>query len=243
MKTMGPGLLHDILDLLFPRCCANCKRRLAASEGIICISCNINLPRTQRRSSPTSNLLAKLFAGEISVSRAESWIYYHPLATSSRFIRQMKYHGQAEIAHKVGRMMGREFMDKGFFQGIDAIVPVPLSPQRLRHRGYNQSLRLVQGLSEISHIPVHADLVCRINTPHNQVELSHEERRENVSKAFCLNLNIKPDKRDCIAGKHILLVDDVITTGATLIAVAKQVALLQPAEISVLSVATTQKPF
>ena len=129
----------------------------------------------------------------------------------------------------MGRLMAREFLSSGFFDGIDAIIPVPLAPKRQRQRGYNQSEQLAHGISEITGLPIYNKVVRRVSFKGSQTNRGRWERNENVAHVFEL--------RDAaaISGRHLLLVDDVVTTGATLIACAQELAQAGSIKVSVLA--------
>ena len=178
--------------------------------------------------------MAKLFWGQIPVERAAALFHYESHAETANIIYQLKYKDHPEIGPLMGRMMAAELQKEEFFDGIDVIVPVPLTRERLRQRGYNQSEEIAKGVSEITGLPINKDVVKRTVFQGSQTRRSRWERQENVEYAFQLTHG------EPIAGKHLLIVDDVVTTGATIIACAKELAKAGNVKISVLSLGLTR---
>ena len=225
---------HRLLDLISPRVCVVCGRRLSATEEVLCNKCNFHLPRTGFSNNPYENEMAKLFWGQIPVERAAALFHYESHAETANIIYQLKYKDHPEIGPLMGRMMAAELQKEEFFDGIDVIVPVPLTRERLRQRGYNQSEEIAKGVSEITGLPINKDVVKRTVFQGSQTRRSRWERQENVEYAFQLTHG------EPIAGKHLLIVDDVVTTGATIIACAKELAKADNVKISVLSLGLTR---
>lgn len=218
-----------LLDLISPRMCAVCGHRLSVSEEIVCTKCNFHLPRTGFHKNPYENEMAKLFWAQIPIERATAFFYYEPHAETANIIYQLKYKDYPEIGEVMGRMMAKELMPTGFFDGIDGIVPVPLTKKRQRQRGYNQSLEIARGVGEVTGLPLLKKVVKRVYFKGSQTNLGRWERNENVEKVFELI-----DPAD-IHDKHLLIVDDVVTTGATVIACSKELVKAGNIKISVLS--------
>ena len=225
---------HRLLDLISPRICVVCGCRLAATEEVICNKCNFHLPRTGYSNKPYENEMAKLFWGQIPVERAAALFHYESHAETANIIYQLKYKDHPEIGPLMGRMVATELKKDGFFDGIDEIVPVPLTKERLHHRGYNQSEEIAKGVSEITGLPINNNVVKRTVFMGSQTRRSRWDRQENVEYAFKLTHG------EAIAGKHLLIVDDVVTTGATIIACAKELVKTGNVKISVLSLGLTR---
>ena len=232
MKTIS--FWHRLLDLISPRICVVCGYRLAATEEVICNKCNFHLPRTGLSSNPYENEMAKLFWGQIPIERAAALFHYESHAETANIIYQLKYKNHPEIGPVMGRMVATELKRDDFFDGIDGIVPVSLTHKRLRQRGYNQSEEVAKGISEITGLPIFNDVVSRTVFQGSQTRRRRWDRQENVEYAFNLT-NGAP-----IAGKHLLIVDDVVTTGATIIACAKELIKAGNVKISVLSLGLTR---
>jgi ComF family protein len=193
-----------------------CGRRLTVTEEVLCAVCNLHLPRTGFQFSAADNVMARMFWGRIPVERAAALIYYEAGSEVSRLVYDLKYHDRPDIGHVVGRMMAREFAAAGFFEGIDCLVPIPLTRKRQRQRGYNQSLMLAEGVAEVTRLPIAAKAVRRTHFADSQTSKSRYDRQINVEHVFELT------QPDTIRGKHVLLIDDVVTTGATMTACATE---------------------
>jgi len=223
-----------LLDLISPRTCVVCGCRLSVSEETICGKCNFHLPRTGFQHEPYENIMAKTFWGQIPIERAAALFYYEPHAETANILYELKYKNHPEIGEVMGRLMAREFQPEGFFDGIDGIVPVPLARKRQRQRGYNQSYELAKGVSEVIGLPIFNKVIKRCLFEGSQTSKGRWERNENVENVFQLT------DGECICGKHLLLIDDVITTGATVIACAKELVKAGNVKISVLSLGFTK---
>ena len=218
-----------LLDLISPRLCVVCGHRLTVTEEVICAKCNFHLPRTDFHRNAYENEMAKLFWHQIPIERATAFFYYQPHSSTANIIYQLKYKNHPEIGEVMGRMVGKELMPSGFFDGIDGIVAVPLTKKRQRQRGYNQSMEIARGISEVTGLPIFDKVVKRVSFKGSQTSLGRWDRNENVEKVFEL---IDPT---AIHGKHLLVIDDIVTTGATCIACAKELIKANNIKISVLS--------
>ena len=218
-----------LLDLISPRLCVICGHRLSVTEEVICSKCNLYLPRTFFQQDPYENVMAKLFWGQIPVERAAALFYFEAHAETANIIYELKYRNQPEIGEVMGRMMARELQSTGFFDGMDAIVPVPLAKKRQRQRGYNQSVEIARGVSAVTGLPIYNKVVRRTVFEGSQTNKGRWERNENVEKVF----ELADD--DNIDGKHLLIIDDVVTTGATVIACAKELVRAGDVRVSVLA--------
>ncbi len=216
-------VVNELLATVFPYRCTVCGRRLATGEKHLCTGCYMQLPFTRLRGE-RGNVIERLFWEKIPIRRANAFIKYIPGTDSSRAVKQMKYGNRPELGLYFGRAMALELLGTDFFNGVDVIVPVPLHRSKQHRRGYNQSERLAAGIGEITGLPVRRDLVERVRNTDTQTKKTHDERRRNMAGAFRL---VKAAEA---GGKHILLVDDVITTNATLLACAE--ALMQAGGVS-----------
>ena len=220
---------HRLLDLISPRLCVVCCQRLTVSEETICTRCNLHLPRTGFQQDPYENEMAKLFWHQIPIERATALFYYESHSDTANIIYMLKYNNHPEIGEVIGRMTARELQTNDFFDGIDAIVPVPLAKKRLRQRGYNQSMEIAKGISEMTGLPIYNKVVRRNTFEGSQTNKGRWERNENVEKVFELI------DSETVHGKHLLIVDDVVTTGATVIACAKELCKAGNVKVSVLA--------
>lgn len=204
----------DIKELLFPRFCIVCGKRLNKTEPYICTSCLLTLPRTGYEREEQNRMMQR-FIGCPPVQRCGAWFYYVKKSPYIRLIHAAKYNNHPEVGRFLAACAATEWSDTDFFHDIDVIVPLPLSKQKRRQRGYNQCDFIVQGLSDVTHLPIEKDALIRAVDNSTQTRQNRDERWENVQGIFQVT---HPEK---LAGRHILLVDDVVTTGATLLACAE----------------------
>lgn len=223
------SLWHRLLDLLAPRLCVVCGRRLSPTEQVLCASCNMHLPRTGFQHDAQDNILARLFWGIIPVERAAALFYYEASSKNSNILYDLKYHDHPEIGMEMGRLLAREFAEAGFFDDISLIVPVPLARSRERHRGYNQSRCIAEGISSVTGLTVCDRAVRRTVFEKSQTQMRHWERQENVEGVFRLV------DAEAVRGRHLLLVDDVVTTGATMAACARELLTAGDVRLSLLA--------
>lgn len=230
MKT---SIWSQLIDLIAPRLCIMCGKRLEVEEEYICQACSDELPRTNFHHNAEENMMAQMFWGLMPIERATAWFYFAPNTKTSNIIYDLKYHNQPDIGISMGEAMTQEIADSGFFDGIDVIVPIPLAPQRKKQRGYNQSTMIARGISGKTGIPVVEDAVTRLHFEQSQTQLDRWERLKNVEQQF------KAGNTKQLDGKHVLLVDDVTTTGATIIACATALRQAQEIRFSVLTLGFT----
>ena len=216
---MRISFFSRLFDLISPRLCIVCGERLSVTEEVICGKCNLHLPRTGFQRDPRENVMTKMFWGQIPIERATALFYYESHAESANILYELKYKNHPEIGETMGRMMARELQKADFFDGIDGIVPVPLAKRRERQRGYNQSMEIAKGVSEITNLPIYNKVVKRKTFNGSQTSKGRWERNENVENVFELL------DGDSVRGKHLLIIDDVVTTGATVMACAKEMYL------------------
>jgi len=233
MKTIAK-LWARLIDLISPRACNVCGRRLTMTEDTMCTLCNMNLPRTNYAKDTYNNEMAKMFWILLPIEKAVALFYYSPHAQTANLIYNLKYHNKPYIGVTLGRMLAEEYLNSGFFDDIDVIVPVPIAKKRRRQRGYNQSEMIAQGLSDITSIPVDCNIITRDVFVESQTKKGRQGRMENVSAVFKVN-----DKAN-ITGKHILLVDDILTTGATLVACGKELMKAGNIKISIATLGITK---
>ena len=203
---------------------------MSPGEEVICVRCQADLPRV-RTVSFEENDIARIFWGLVPIEKGISFFHYAPHSPYSRILVELKYHDHPEVGKTMGRMMAEELKATSFFDGIDLIVPIPLSRKKERQRGYNQSDWIAWGISEATGIPTDTTSVVRTKSNPSQTTLDHRQRRENVRDIFAVR------HPGSLEGRHILLVDDVITTGATMLSCAETIARACRVRFSVLSLA------
>lgn len=226
--------LGSFLSLLFPRCCVVCGGPLARGEECLCTMCNIDLPRTNyhlRKDNPVE----KMFWGKIpSLERATSFFFYRKGSDYRYILHQLKYGGQKDIGAIMGRYMAAELLESGFFEGVDVILPVPLHKKKQQIRGYNQSEWIARGIAAVTGISIDMESVVRQKNTETQTRKSFFERWENVEGIFQLH------HAESLTGKHVLIVDDVLTTGATTVECASCLAEVEGIRISILTLAMAE---
>lgn len=226
---MFAELIVKLFNLISPRQCAMCGCRLAIGEDVICSACNLDLPRTHYSKKPYDNEMARMFWGRMPVERAAAMFFYRAHSAPSRIIYSMKYFNHPEVGELIGRAFAEEIKADGFFNDIDAILPIPLAKNRKRERGYNQSMEIARGISEMTGLPIIRNVIKRKPFKRSQTQLNRWQRNENVADQFTM----KSGKS--INARHILIVDDVVTTGATVISCANELMKGGAERFSVLS--------
>lgn len=202
------GWLKDFEKLFFPQVCIACARSLNAREEAICINCLIKLPRTNYHRL-NNNPVSKKFAGRIPIEMASSFLYFSKGNSARQLLHHLKYKGRQDIGKRLGALYGKDLMNDGFVPP-DLIIPLPLHPAKERIRGYNQCTSIVEGLNKYLGSEVSLKAITRISNNTTQTKKGRYERWENVERIFEVK---EPQK---IQNKSVLLVDDVVTTGATL---------------------------
>lgn len=228
MRQLLPSLLNDLLHLFYPHTCAGCGSDLLEQHQHICFLCHYQLPLTGFEKN-AGNPVEQLFYGLLPVQAASATYYFNKQTSLQQLIHALKYKNRPEVGLQLGRWMGQQLQQSNRFTTVQALVPMPLFIHRQQQRGYNQAERLCAGMAEVLQLPVLEDAVIRSKATSTQTRKNRVERRENVADSFLIA------KPEALQGKHLLLVDDVVTTGATLEACGS--ALLQGAAVQ-LSVAT-----
>jgi ComF family protein len=221
--------LDNFADLLFPRICAGCNDSLATNESLICSACLYQLPRTGY-CREEDNPVARMFWGRVYLQNACSFLYFQKGGRLQSIIHHLKYKGQKEIGVMLGKMFASE-MSGTPYVSVDLIVPVPLHKTKYRKRGYNQSEFICKGISEIFNKEINTTSLKRVVSTSTQTHKQKYERWENVKDIF------KVADPQSFENKHILLVDDVLTTGATLEACAMALNEVPGIKISVATLA------
>jgi len=181
------------------------------------------------------NPLERIFWGRVEVKHAASFFFYYKDNAACRILYELKYNHCPQIGVYMGKVMAREMVSSGFFEDIDLLVPIPLAAAKKRKRGYNQCDKLAAGISAITSIPVCTDVLVRRVANPTQTRKRRMERWENVQGIFSIT-SIAP-----LSGKHILLIDDVVTTGATLISCMEALSVIPNLTVSVLTLAVARE--
>jgi len=224
--------LKGLVCIFYPHVCAACGSVLYFNEKVLCLKCYADLPRTGFHAH-ADNEVARLFWGRIPVRNATSFIIFNKESRYRKILHELKYKGQELVGTEMGRLFGLELRGTPF-AAADIIHPVPLHPYKLRKRGYNQSTLIAGGMADILHIPMATDLVMRVAVTGSQTRKSRYERWENVRNTFRIPFP------EALRNRHILLVDDVITTGATIEACAEALLAVPGVTVSIASLAYTR---
>ena len=201
--------IECIVNLFYPRVCAACGESLLKDEETVCLKCRYLLPMTGYELN-ADNPLAQTFYGRVRFHAVTACFFFAKQGKVQHLIHQLKYKGNKEAGIFLGQKLGESIKDAPLFQGIDYLIPVPLHPKREKKRGYNQSLMIARGISEVTGIPIGDKFLVRTVNTATQTKKSKEERYQNVKDIF------QVCHAEELQGKHILLIDDVLTTGATL---------------------------
>ncbi|MBY0433918.1 MAG: ComF family protein [Cyclobacteriaceae bacterium] len=202
-------LIGDFVSLFFPRYCLACSGPLLKGEDTVCTGCISNLPKTNYHQQEENPIKDRLI-GRLPVKHGWAFLKFRKHGTVQHLLHQLKYANHPEVGVKLGLVYGKELADAGFQNEFDLIVPVPLHISRKRQRGYNQSAKFAEGLGMAMHIAWDESISIRSKTTTTQTRKSKAERWENVKDVFAIDHGVT------LSDKRVLLVDDVITTGATL---------------------------
>jgi ComF family protein len=232
MKLQG-GYITDFISLLFPELCQACRVSLITGEELICTDCLYNLPFTDFHLKP-DNMVARQFWGKINLEAAYAMCYFTKGGKMQHLMHQFKYKGVQKVGNLLGNIAGGQLAANPAFSSADLIIPVPLHKSRLRKRGYNQSVCFAEGLSQKLNAPVEDNNLVRIKATETQTHRSRFSRFENMQEVFALN---NPQK---LVNKHVILVDDVVTTGSTLEACGAELLKVEGLKLSIATIACAE---
>jgi len=227
MKKFLLRVCNFFLDLIYPHLCFCCGRRLRKEEKYLCLRCSMEV-------TPATHIVEEKelsFKGRVLIDHLFSLYKFHKESAIQTIIHHFKYKKKSNLAVYMGERMG-EYLATHFEEvKFDFIVPIPLHPKKERERGYNQSEKLSQGISRVLHIPVRTDFLRRTHYTKTQTHLEYEERYKNVQGIFCV------EKGEELVGRHILLVDDVFTSGSTLESASKEILSIKGVHLSLFTLA------
>jgi len=222
-------LRHGLTHLFYPRLCEGCNKQLLGSEKVLCIGCGMALPETGYHAID-DNETALRFAGRIPFENATSLAYFTNEGLLQLLLHGLKYKGKKEIGYYLGRRLADNLQKTQWAETVDMIIPVPLHRSKKARRGYNQSMLIAEGMGEILKIPAYDDVLLRIKDTESQTRKTRAERVNNMAEAFKIKENAG------LGGKHVLLVDDVLTTGATIEACALALLKAEGIKISIVTI-------
>jgi ComF family protein len=220
----------DLFGLFFPNLCLGCGQPLIRGEEVICSLCHFHLPKTHFHNDP-ENPLNRVFWGRVNLEAVAAYLYFQKGNTVQQLLHQLKYKGRQEVGLHIGKLYGLELSQADIFRDADLIIPVPLHPNKLRKRGYNQSQMFAEGLASMMKAEAETRCLYRKVNSKTQTRKTRYSRWENVENIFAVN---SPEK---LRDRHILLVDDVITTGATLEACTNALLEVPGVKVSVATIA------
>ena len=223
-------VINDLLGIFFPKSCCCCGSVLLTSENQICTECLLGLPFTDY-SKVVENPVEKIFWGRVPIEAATALLSFSKKGGVQRILHSIKYKDNKELGVYMGRQLGLAISESHRFDTVDYIVPVPLHPKKLKKRGYNQSEEIAKGIIAHLHKPLCTDVLIRTRFTETQTKKGRFSRWENVSDKFALF------DTGVFENKHILIVDDVITTGATIESCARAVLEAPGAKVSVAGLA------
>ena len=222
-------LTDDFLQFFFPDLCVACKQILNRQEKVLCTHCLYHMPRTEFHKDP-ENPVSQLFWGRVKIEHAGSFFYFNKGSAYQPLIHKLKYGGRSDIGIEMGKAFGAE-LRKSPFAIADMIIPVPLHPKKLKIRGYNQSEMIAKGLSMSLKLPVSNEILIRSESTDTQTRKSRFERFRNVEGKFLVA------SEELLEGKHVILADDVVTTGSTLESCAIAILGAKNTKVSILTLA------
>lgn len=224
------NLIEDFISLFFPRTCYACGNSLFQNEKIVCTSCLLHLPKTNFHKS-TENPVSKVFWGRVNLTAATSMYFYRKGGKVQQLIHQLKYKGHKEIGVFLGEMYGKQLIESPLYTDIDLIIPIPLHKSKLKKRGFNQAELFASGLARSMQKEMDVKSLIRQVATSTQTKKTRYKRWENVSEIFKL---ATPEN---LKGKKILVVDDVITTGATMEAFIQTIQRVEDVKVCAVSIA------
>jgi ComF family protein len=227
-------LTRSLIHLFFPHCCAGCGNDVPHHEQVLCLTCITRLPLTNFQVH-AGNPVENIFRGRLPLLSATSYCYFTKDSLLQHLLHQFKYKDHQEIGHWFGRRMGEAVIASSRVTLPDALVPIPLFAARERRRGYNQASVLCDGMAEITGLPVWKNIVTRTSLTETQTRKTRIERWQNIEGRFALQ------NPALIHGRHLLLVDDVVTTGATLEACGQALLTAGNVQLSIATLAFTTR--
>jgi ComF family protein len=234
MIAQVKNMVSSAVHLFYPHLCTGCGSDLLEETNLLCLKCIHDLPHTNFAGFE-GNPVEKHFWGRLPITAAHSEFYFSKEFLIQHLIHQLKYKADTQIGFYLGELMGKTMLQSSRFTSIDALIPLPLYPDKEHKRGYNQAAIICNGISSVMSVPVLNGHVIRKHATETQTRKHRTERWENVKGSF------KVVKENILRGKHLLLVDDVITTGATLEACGSVILEVENLKLSMATLAYAAK--
>lgn len=227
------GILSDIRHLIFPQKCLSCDCELTRSENSICSLCTTNFTETNFHLTDEPTIMDKIFWGRISIYKTYALFFFEKAKTTQKILFQLKYKNNPAVGHYFGKEIAKRIRLNADFHDVDVYIPIPLHPKKEFTRGYNQSEALAKGITQELDVPMDVRSLKRVQHGVSQTKKARYERWNSIQSTFKV-------KGSILKYKHIVLVDDVITTGSTIEVVASMILEMHPkAKISVVTLAIT----
>lgn len=226
-------MFQDFLHLFFPKYCLACRGSVPKNSHLLCSTCAVQLPRTDYHKDD-ENPIQQKFEGLLPIKYGIGYLHFAKGGTVQRLLHQLKYENHPEVGEVLGHWYGHELKEYGMAEGWDLILPIPLHVKKMRKRGYNQSDAIAQGVALGTGLPWSANLLARTKATDTQTKRNRAQRYQNMAHVF------KVTQPPELAGKRVLLVDDVVTTGATLQACGEAILHAGAKDLSIATLAVAQ---
>lgn len=227
-------MLRDFINLTYPHLCCACNKPLYKYERLLCTYCKYHLPKTGFHFEK-DNPVSRQFWGKTDVFSATAFYYFSKGGRVQQLLHNLKYNGKKEVGREVGKMFGVELKDSPLFKTVNCVIPVPLHESKKKKRGYNQSDFIADGIAEGMDVLSEKEILFKETATSTQTKKSAFDRWLNVESVFNVR---EPDK---ISGKHVLLVDDVITTGSTFASCTDTILAVSGTKVSIAAIAVAKK--
>lgn len=231
MKKIFSKLTSNLLSFFYPKSCVSCLNALQQNEEQLCLYCMLHLPETNYHLF-NDNPLKNIFSGRVRVENVASLLFYKKGGQVQKILHSMKYKGNKYLGEYLGLYYGEKLIQQKEYQNIDVIIPIPLHEKKLKLRGYNQSEWIAKGLSKGMKLPYNLDILVRTEYTGTQTKKSRFNRWENVRDVFALT------DMEILRDKHVLICDDVLTTGATTEAAIQKLIEIENVKVSVVTLAS-----
>lgn len=230
--TKLSSYFNDLAHLFFPHVCEGCGTDVLNNESLLCAGCFVKLPETGFIKEP-NNPVEKIFYGRLKVEAAGSAFYFTKHSLLQHLIFQLKYRGNKDVGFYLGKLLGYQLLQTNRFDDIDVIIPLPLNPRKERKRGYNQAAMIAEGIVEVWKRPIVKDAVQRLVFTETQTHKDRISRWQTMEGVFATS------NEAVLKNKHVLLIDDIVTTGATLEACGEKILQVSNTKLSIITAAYT----